>query len=176
MDAGCIFHDWKCVVQSIRCSMVAKFYFKVKCTALMTVLQRPIICVFFLSFIQATLNEVYTLLMSILQRNELWKNSSKHVPTVHTKDCISHALCFHKTFPTICCCSACTSLSFLQLKFANRKAFQCWQTHAFPEIWSHVFQEWLGTPRRYNIKATSITFSHFLIAPLHGSHSLSLEI
>lgn len=106
-------------------SIVAKFSFKLKWTALMTVLQRPTICVFFLSFIEATLNEVYTLLMSILQRNELWKNSSKHVPTVHTKDCISHALCFHKTFPTICCWPACTSLSFLQLKFANRKAFQC---------------------------------------------------
>lgn len=108
MDAGCVFHDWKCVVQSNRHSMVAKFYFKVKCTALMTVLPRPIVCVFFLSFIQAALNEVYTLLMSILQRNGLWENSSKHVPTVHTKDCIIHTLCFHKTFPTICCCSACT--------------------------------------------------------------------
>lgn len=123
MDAGCIFHDWKCVVQSIRHSTVAKFCFI--CTALMTVLQRPMLCVLCLSFIQATLNEGCPLIMSILQRNELWKDLSKHVPTVHTKDCINDTLHFHKTFLTICCCSACTSLSFLQLKFANRKAFQC---------------------------------------------------
>lgn len=97
--------------------------FKVRCTASGAVLQRSVICVFFLSFRQATLNEVHTLLTSILQRNELWKNLSKHVPTVHTKDCMNHILCFHKTFSTIYCWSACISLSFLQLKFANKKAF-----------------------------------------------------
>lgn len=53
--------------------------------------------------ITAAFNQAYTLLMYTLQTNELCNNSSKHVPTVHTKRCIRRVLRFHKAFPAICC-------------------------------------------------------------------------